>query len=103
VGTGVAASTEDDDETPYGKRPTIDNSFENLLERAARAVAERDWDGPRVYEMKKCDSIEDLVNHAIARFRDGEGEHQTAALFQSVMVGEGAPRGMWQRVNHYYG
>jgi hypothetical protein len=79
-----------------------DGGFEKLLERAAVAVAERDWGGPRVYEHEMCLTRGELENYILKRYRKGEKDIQFYALVSSIQRGEGAPR-IGVEVNHYHG
>lgn len=99
-GDSTAESVDSTGHAP-SKAPDDWYAFEDRLERAAQIVAEREWNGPRVYELMRCESLTELTEHVLARYRAGEKavlkQHQTAYLY----LGEGAPR-VWTEVNRYY-
>lgn len=105
VGHGADADEVSDDSSDSGgggaAPRVVRDEFENLLERAAQVIAEKEWDGPRLYEYKRCESLNELTNHILSRYRKGENGQQIRAAFQSVLIGEGAPR-MAQEVNRYH-
>ena len=77
-------------------------AYENRLEAAALLVAERDWKGPEVYEYKRCESVEELAEHVLARYREKEKAVLTRTLYDQIAIGEGAPRLGGSEYSRYY-
>lgn len=59
--------------------------------KAAESIAEEEWKGSGVYELKKIESKDALVEHILASARQGEKSTEIAQLVQMLPQGEGAP------------
>ena len=106
-GTGADSYTEvtdagDDKGTAYGGgRAISENVFDDLLVRACRVIAEKEFDGPRVYEGAMCKTVGELDEHILSRYHAGEKERRLSWLMHGLAVGEGAPK-ITHVVNRYY-
>jgi len=84
---------QDDTEDSYGTRRAPDpDKEEDLRQRAAVLLADKEWDGPRVYEYSLCKSKDELVEYILREDKRVDKEMETQQWMQCIAVGEGAPK-----------